>query len=106
MIFGNIAGFQANFNQIGTALSEIPKDHYIAMTGLASDQLPVNAASIAMGHGVRIGIEDNIWWDNERSKKCTNIDLVKRIHSLIVINQKAFFTPSEFGKLGFRNNEN
>lgn len=103
LLFGNIAGFQANFHQMGTALSEIPKDHFVGLAGLAGDQLAVNAAAIGMGYGVRVGLEDNIWWDAQRSRKCTNTELVQRIHSLIQINNKEFFTPKEFGKLGFKN---
>jgi len=38
------------------------------MTGLSFVHFPVYAASITMGLRVRIEIEDNIWWDNERSK--------------------------------------
>lgn len=103
LLFGNIAGFQANFNQIGAAIMEIPKHHYIALGGLAAYQLPVNAAAIAMGYGVRVGIEDNIWWDASRSRHCTNIELIKRIHQLIEVNQKKLFTPQEFGNAGFYN---
>ncbi|MDQ2180101.1 3-keto-5-aminohexanoate cleavage protein [Marinifilum sp. D714] len=105
LLFGNIAGFQANFQQIGTALSEIPENHFIGLAGLAADQLKVNAAAIAMGYGVRVGLEDNIWWDESRSRHTSNVELVQRIHSLITIHDKQFFTPKEFGQLGFRNNE-
>ena len=105
LLFGNIAGFQANIHHIGSALMEIPKGHHVGFAGLGKDQLTMNSMAIAMGYGVRVGLEDNIWWDRERVKKCTNIDLVKRIHQLITINQKEFFTPKKFGKLGFRNNE-
>lgn len=103
LIFGNIAGFQPSFNQIGLALNEIPKDHFISLAGLGADQLPVNSTAISMGYGVRIGIEDNIWWDEKRSRHVTNIELIKRSHELIEINQKTFFNPKEFGELGFYN---
>lgn len=103
LIFGNIAGFQPSFSQIGTALNEIPKDHFISLAGLGSDQLPVNSTAISMGYGARIGIEDNIWWDEKRSRPVTNIELIKRSHELIEINQKTFFNPKEFGELGFYN---
>ena len=56
LLFGNIAGFQANYSQIGTAVGEIPKDHFIALAGLRNDQLKVNASAIAMGYGARVGI--------------------------------------------------
>ena len=103
LIFGNIAGFQASFNQIGIALNDIPKDHFVSLAGLGADQLPVNSTAISMGYGARIGIEDNIWWDEKRSRHVSNIELIKRSHELIEINQKTFFNPKEFGELGFYN---
>ncbi len=59
--------------------------------------------AIAMGFGVRVGIEDNIWFDEKRSRPVTNIELIKKTHDLISINQKEFFKPKEFGDLGFYN---
>lgn len=106
LLFGNIAGFQANFHSIGSAINEIPRDHIIALAGLGFNQLKVNAAAIAMGYGVRVGIEDNIWWDINRTKKSTNIELLKRVHDLIEINQKTIFESKEFRDLGFKNKKN
>ncbi len=103
LIFGNISGFQASFNHIGIALNEIPNDHFISLAGLGADQLPVNSTAISNGYGTRIGIEDNIWWDEKRSRPVSNIELIQRSHELIKINQKIFFTPKEFGDLGFYN---
>jgi 3-keto-5-aminohexanoate cleavage enzyme len=103
MILGNIAGLQGSFSHIATALGDIPNTHYVSMGGLGGQQLPVNAAAIAMGYGVRVGIEDNIWWDASRSRLCTNLELVKRIHSLIEINDKTFFPAKDFGNAGFYN---
>lgn len=103
LLFGNISGFQPNFTQIAAALKEIPDDHFIGLAGLGKYQLPVNAAAIAMGNGVRVGIEDNVWWDKQRTKLCKNIDLIKRLHNLIDIHGKEFYTPKEFGELGFYN---
>ncbi len=103
LLFGNIAGLQATFSQIGAAIQEIPKDHYISLAGLGEYQLQVNASAVAMGYGVRVGIEDNIWWDGHKSRHCTNLELVSRIHHLIELHEKEFFKPSEFGNLGFYN---
>jgi 3-keto-5-aminohexanoate cleavage enzyme len=103
ILFGNIAGLQANLSHLSFALAEIPEDHFVSIAGLANDQLPMNATAVALGYGVRVGIEDNIWWDTKRTKYCTNLELVKRIHQLIEIHQKEFFEPKEFGELGFYN---
>ena len=103
LLFGNIAGFQASFTQIGAALNEIPSNHYISLAGLGTDQLRVNSIAIAMGYGARVGIEDNIWWDEKRTRHVKNIELIQRTHEMIKLNQKEFFTPLELGSLGFYN---
>ncbi len=103
LLFDNIAGFQSKFSHFGTAIGEISEDHHIALGGLGSAQLEANAAAIAMGYNVRVGLEDNIWWDKERKRKVKNIELIKRTHELIELNQKEFFQPKEFGSLGFYN---
>jgi uncharacterized protein (DUF849 family) len=103
LLFGNIAGLQATFSHIGAAIQEIPKDHYISLAGLGEYQLQMNASAVAMGYGVRVGIEDNIWWDGRKTRHCTNPELVRRIHHLIELHEKEFFKPSEFGSLGFYN---
>ena len=104
LLFGNIAGFQASMHQIGSAIKEIPTgNHYIALGGLGADQLPVNASAIAMGYGLRVGLEDNIWFDTKRTVKASNISLLKRVHDLIALNDREFQTAKEFGKLGFYN---
>ncbi|RIW13975.1 3-keto-5-aminohexanoate cleavage protein [Algoriphagus lacus] len=103
LLFGNIAGMQATFSQMGAAIQEIPSNHYISLAGLGEYQLPVNASAIAMGYGVRVGIEDNLWWDEEKSRLCNNLELVRRIHDLIELNGKELYSSKEFGELGFYN---
>ena len=103
LIFGNIAGMQPTFVQIGTALSEIPESHFISMAGLGPHQLTVNAIAIAKGYGVRVGIEDNIWLNINRTRHATNLELIQRLHTLIQIHEANFFTAKEYGALGFYN---
>ena len=103
LLFGNIAGFQATYSQMGAALNEIPEDNFVALAGLGSDQLKVNSSAIAMGYNVRIGLEDNIWLDNNKTKQVTNLELIKRTHTFIEDNRRVFFSPKEFGELGFYN---
>lgn len=103
LLFGNIAGFQASLAHIGLALQEIPSEHQIALAGLGEYQLPVNSIAIASGLGVRIGLEDNIYWNTQKSRLATNIELVRRIHDLMKIHDKELFTASDFGNLGYYN---
>jgi uncharacterized protein (DUF849 family) len=58
---------------------------------------------MAMGYGVRVGVEDNIWWDEKRSRLATNKELLQRVHQLLQIHGKAVFPSAELGALGFYN---
>ncbi|MDV7397879.1 3-keto-5-aminohexanoate cleavage protein, partial [Arthrospira platensis SPKY1] len=75
LIFGNVAGFQADASHVGIAVNAIPKAHCIGLGGFAGDQLRMNSLAIAMGYGVRVGIEDNIWWDASRTRLASNVEL-------------------------------
>lgn len=103
LLFGNVAGFQASFSQMGTAIAEIPSDHFFSLAGLGREQISVSALAIAMGQGVRIGLEDNIWLDRDRTSLATNIQLLHRVHLLLDIHDRSYLTPHEFGEYGFYN---
>ncbi len=103
ILFGNIAGMQAEFHQMGAALNEIPEGHFVAFAGLGASQTPVMGAAIAQGLGVRIGLEDNIWYDRKKSTLATNITLLRRVHQLLEIHERNFMSPFEFGNYGFYN---
>lgn len=105
ILFGNIAGLQANLNSISAAITEIPEDHFLALAGLGQDQLKVNALAISFGYGVRIGLEDNLWFDNQKTTHATNLTLLNRIHEIIGIHGEEFYKPETFGKLGFYNSK-
>ena len=48
----------------------------------------MNSIAIATGGGVRVGLEDNIWYDRRRTKLARNADLLKRIHVLAEANER------------------
>ena len=103
LLFGNIAGFQGTLSEISTALSLIPSTDYVALAGLGTQQLPVNTVAISQGLGVRVGLEDNIWWDSKRSRVASNFELLKRVHTMMEIHDSQLFSAKEFGTLGFYN---
>lgn len=96
LLCGNIACAQTNLLHVGVMLNDLPKDALIAMAGVGTGQMLMNFLAIAIGKGVRVGLEDNIWYDTERTKLATNSDLVKRIHVVAEANNREIMTPSEF----------
>lgn len=103
LLFGNIAGFQADIHTVGLAINEIPKNHYVSLGGLGAMQLPVNALAIAFGYGVRIGLEDNLWYDQKRTQLATNKELLLRVHELIRINGHQMMPAKTLGQKNFYN---
>jgi 3-keto-5-aminohexanoate cleavage enzyme len=103
IIAGNIAGLQTNLTELGAALQALPEGAYWAFGGIGKQQLAATTLAIATGGGVRIGLEDNLYWDNDRKQLATNIGLVKRVHQLAEHFERPIMKPAEFGALGFYN---
>jgi uncharacterized protein (DUF849 family) len=59
----------------------------------------MNSLAIAVGGGVRVGLEDNIWFDATRTKLATNIDLLKRVHIIAKANNRKVMESREFRTL-------
>ena len=51
--------------------------------------------AIAMGGGVRVGLEDNIHFDRERRTLARNADLLKRIHTIAAANDRPLMLARE-----------
>jgi uncharacterized protein (DUF849 family) len=58
-------------------------------------QLTMNSLAIAMGWGVRVGLEDNYWYYEARTKLAANIELLKRVHGIILANEKVVMPSKE-----------
>lgn len=103
MLFGNIAGTQSDPAYIGLMIKDLPENSYWALAGIGNTQLSVNTLAIAYGGGVRVGLEDNIYFDQKREKLASNYALLERIHHLAEIFGRKIMEPKEFGELGFYN---
>jgi 3-keto-5-aminohexanoate cleavage enzyme len=94
LIFGNVACAQANLLHLGVLLADLPPDSVWSMGGIGDYQLTVNAVAVAAGGGVRVGLEDNIWYDEKRTVPARNLDMIKRIHALAEIHGRKVMKPS------------
>lgn len=79
LILGNIACAQANMLSLGLMINELPKGAIWCVGGVGDFQLRMNAMAIVAGGGVRVGLEDNIWYDEKRTRLASNRDLVERV---------------------------
>ena len=79
LILGNIACAQADILSLGLMIRELPEGAIWSVGGVGDSQLRMNAMSLVAGGGVRIGLEDHIWFDVARTHLATNRELIERI---------------------------
>ena len=96
LLLGNIACAQANLLHCGVMINDLPAGSLWSLAGIGNDQLMMNSLSIAIGGGVRVGIEDNIWYDQGRTHLASNIELIDRIHTIAQANAREVMSPQEF----------
>lgn len=99
LLLGNIACAQADLLHAGLMIHDLPQNSFWSFAGIGNTQLMMNSLAIAAGGGVRVGLEDNIWFDKERTQLATNSDLLKRIQKLAKSNNRGIMHPSELRKL-------
>jgi 3-keto-5-aminohexanoate cleavage enzyme len=95
LILGNIACAQADILHLGLMVRELPDHSIWSVGGIGDSQLKMNILSILSGGGVRVGLEDNIWYDAERTKLATNYLLVERVISIAKVMGFAPYTAQE-----------
>ena len=98
LLLGNIASAQATLLHAGMMVNELPDASFWSLAGIGNAQLKMNSTAIAMGGGVRVGLEDNIWYDTQRTELATNTTLLERIHNLARVNERQIMTPAELRK--------
>ncbi len=99
LLFGNISCAQADLLHIGVMLNDLPQHSCWSLAGIGDAQLMTNSIAIAYGGGVRVGLEDNIWYDKNRTRVSTNADLLRRIKTLAEANERKIMSPRELRKL-------
>ena len=99
LILGNIACAQADLLQVGVMIRDLPPGSYWSLAAVGNAQPMMNSLAIATGAGVRVGLEDNIWFDLDRTRLATNADLLERIRTLIEANGHTFMSPASFRSL-------
>jgi uncharacterized protein (DUF849 family) len=99
LLLGNIATAQPDPIHLAVMVRDLPPRTTWSAAGIGGCQLAMNSLGVALGGGVRVGLEDNIWYDQERSRLATNADLVRRVHALAEIHERPIMTPARLRSL-------
>lgn len=89
ILLGNVSSAQASLLHVSTILASLPPGALWSLAGFGADQLRMNALAIAMGGGVRVGLEDNLWMDSDRTTPASNSLLVSRVNELARLHDRA-----------------
>ena len=103
LLVGNVATAQDDLLQVGLLINQLPPGAFWSLAGIGRSQLRANTLGILEGGGVRVGLEDNLWFDAGRNRLATNMQLLRRIHELAAFFERPVMKPSAFGRLGFYN---
>jgi len=77
----------------------LPPDSVWSACGLGKFQLKINVAAILMGGHVRVGVEDNLYYDNDRTKLATNAQMVERVVRIAKELGRQIAAPAEARKM-------
>lgn len=79
---GTIAAKQINLLRMIGAIDKNFPGAILAATGIGRFQFDVNGWALALGGGVRVGLEDSIWMDKEKTDLASNVRQVERVVTL------------------------
>lgn len=95
ILLGNPASAQASLLHLGTLVADLPSQSVWSVAGIGRHQALANALGVVVGHGVRTGLEDNLWLDSERTVLATNLQLVERVAAQAAALGRPLASPSQ-----------
>ncbi len=78
LLLGSVFSAPATLFDLSHMVISLPSDVHWGAAGIGQFQLKMNFAAVLMGGHVRVGLEDNIYFDYKRKTLATNPMLVER----------------------------
>lgn len=98
-ILGSLGTSPARVLDLANLAREVPPGWLWAGAGVGRYQLAMNTAAMVMGGHVRVGLEDNLYYDVHKSRLATNLELVERLVRLAGELGRPIATPVQARKL-------
>ena len=101
VILGNIYNGQCDFGTLSSIKSNLPANSYTCLGGIGSQQLKTTTYGLLDFDGIRIGLEDNLYYKGK--EKTTNINLLKQVHRIMRELDMTHYTSNELKEKGYGN---
>lgn len=79
LLLGSLGTLAASARNLVHMVEALPTGTVWSAAGIGRFQFPVNSLAITMGGHVRVGLEDNLWMDAEKTDPATNVRLIERV---------------------------
>jgi 3-keto-5-aminohexanoate cleavage enzyme len=79
ILLGNPGTAQLSFSHLAAIVADLPPGSIWSLAGIGRFQSRTNGLGVVMADGVRVGLEDNLWFDQGRTRLARNVELVQRI---------------------------
>lgn len=99
LIFGSLGSASLNATNIGAMISSLPQNATWSLGGIGRFQLSANTIAVALGGHVRVGLEDNPYYNWSTKNDASNPRLVERIVRIAKEFGREMASPQEARKL-------
>lgn len=79
LILGSLGSMPATGRNLVHLIGELPEETVWAGTGIGRFAFDIQCLAVALGGGVRVGLEDCLWMDMAKTEPATNLKLVERV---------------------------
>jgi len=101
VILGNLYNGQSDLPTVASILANKPQDSRVCLGGIGKDQLKANMLGLLYADGVRVGLEDNLYYKDK--ELATNAQLLKRVINLTKDLNFDVMSVEKFLSLGYGN---
>jgi len=95
LLLGSLGTIAATPFNLSAMVMSLPSGSTWAAAGIGRFQFSMNTLAVAMGGNVRIGLEDNLYFDAEKTRPASNPGLVRRIARVAESMERGIATPAE-----------
>jgi 3-oxoadipate:acetyl-CoA acetyltransferase len=99
LLLGSLGTLSATPYHLATMARSLPSGATWTGSGIGRFQFYVNSMAITMGGHVRVGLEDNLYLDQERSQTASNLSLVERLVGVARAINREIATPGQARKI-------
>ena len=92
IILGNISSAQNEPSDLASMISALPLNSVYCIGGIGNSMLGSNISGILYADGIRTGLEDNLYYNNDRTILGNNKMFIERVINIAKIYERTPFT--------------